>query len=423
MSSNSRVLLIYRNRGCDIPDAYLEKAVKEYGSWSGYSFVINGEINSDSSAGGASVNGIKTLCAHEDIKDVDILFALGKEETPVGGGCPNFQPFEAITDNAGNVNVLVFVDGELASFKDNKATEGRPYLFFNQRLRPMINSVWSMAGGDAAKFADFMALPHNESGIIADVGKEGCVCIFTSTPDKPFMAYLDGDNFPTYDEYPWGFTNNTLGYKESEAIVQKPDDKQKDTTVANFHVFRVGAAVLVNQDVRKLYEEYHGKPVGNWKQRPAVTIHPDKLEKALKDTRLTVSVLAGVVPTQATKPATKAAQEISSDVTKEKIKKFVDANVLEVMSPEQMAANEKARPTIWEETGWKYEDFIIATNLGKVIDFFKKEHPEKINQIVHDLCHIIFQQQKDLAALTEPEKKTEPASVPQTGKKRYSMSG
>jgi len=453
MSTKSRALFIYRNKNTESAETYLAKACETYPSWSGLGLIDDGQITySQNHEGPASSAGILNLIRMPDTIDKDILIVLGKEEsgTVVKEDDDNLQPFVLIEDGEGDdavTKVIAFVDGPFEEYASNNEPQGRPFLFTKHRLLPFIYSTWNLCGGNADKFMEEIRKPHIEAMLLGMAGKDASIAIMTTASDKPFAYYTNTENG---DEYSWGFVNNTCEWEDKTPMSGSQNstetrgnktkntlkmgtapvrDVGKDTTSPVMYNFRVNANIIKNSDIRELYIKFHGKQPPNYQSRPAVSLLPDKYQEASKDSKVSLLVVAGTEPAKSTAAivqpsATETAAQILSAVVKEKLKKFVDSNVLQVMSPEEMSKNELPLPTFWDQTGWKLEDFVNSKNRDEILEklFNNAEYKTASKELVRDLCYAIFRLNKDLEHATDPEKiEAKPVASPPPGKDRFKM--
>lgn len=435
MSTKSRALFVYCNPGHTPPDEFLKKACMQYPSWNAIAFMENGELIWSNDNGGATVDGFKSVREDESRKSLPTFHILGREEDidkTVDENDDNVQPWVLVERGEGDENktmVLVAVDGPLEHFATNPAPEGRPLLFVGTKLQAMVQSIWDMTGKNPDKFAEQMRMPHNQAAIETMVGEDGTVVIMTPA-DKFWMYYGSPKNG---DEYTWGIVNDSCGYTEVKNNKMKETLKSTTADVSNTqevqYLFRPNANIIKTQDLKPLYEKYHGKALSNnqMQKRQAASVLPEKLQEAKSDPKITVSIISSSKP--AIQPGTKTTEEAVADVgTKISIKKFVDANVLEAMSPEQMEKNEAPKTTFWDQTGWKLDDYVNAKNSANIDKKLIKEFPDAAEMLLRELRYGIFQLNKDLERATKPpteETKTVSSAASSTParKNRFAMNG
>lgn len=450
MSTKSRALFFHCNANSPPPEAFLKAACEKYKSWNGLAFIDGDEVVWSQDNGGPTPSGLLAIRNKDGIKDKDCFFAFGLEEDtskPVAEDSDNLQPWVLVEEGEGDeakAKVVVFVDGPLEHFATNTAPEGRPMLFLGSKLQPMIQSLWRMCGGDMDKFCEQMRMPHSIAAIESMLGEDGAAMIVVAA-DKGFMYYGSPKNG---DEFPWGFANDTCGYKEGGAVTSKTRSNLKMSTsdiTGNTaalkteqthqevqYLFRPSANIIKKADLKALYIKYSGRQLSNsqMEQRQAAPLIPELLEEAKADSNITLSIVSGTSPAKVQGGATKVTEQVANVAEKGELKKFVDANVLIVMSPEEMEKNELPKPTFWDQSGWTLEQFINAKNLEAVLDKLLEgaKYAGAVKQLVQDLRYAIFQSEKDLAAATEPPKPAEPEKVAEpapssgTRKNRFAMS-
>jgi hypothetical protein len=423
MSKISRSLIIYRHKNMNVPDAYLEKAVKAYPHWCGLAFLSDGEITYSQSIEPATVAGIKKIQNDEEYINSDIIFTLGREagkpELTDASTC--LQPFETITEIKGNAQIthaIAFVDGDFSEYANNEASDGRPYLFVKTYLTPKIRDIWELVGEDPQKLANQLKKPHVDKEIIAAAmsgeDKEVCIAILTSAPEKGFISFMSSDKS---DDYPWGFVNDSLGYTGTDDNDEEGDKtgstaKTGDTSRPTMFQGRPPATLIKNEHLRAAYSKFHGKPTPNgYKERSWQSILPDMVEAARTE-GWDLKPLASTEPTKPDKPATVSVPTVTNKEKALQFVKAIDVSTLVVMTPEEMAKNEIARPTFFDQTGAKLQDVINWDK--KTVDKLIEDNPELASVLFRDYAFAIHRLNSELEEATKPEPVVQTANKPKT---------
>jgi len=202
-----------------MPDDFIEKMLEVNPSVAGFAVAVEAEggekgiikVDGDSSGNQnlADVQGIQN-----DYLDSTCIFYFGK--FPDEFSEDSVQPFVAIVDEAGDHEMVVFMDGNF----EEKAIEGSKnsaeYDVFSKFLKSALVRIWKGADKDIHATMEEISTDPGLAELIGMWYKgRGTIVLLASNGEMITF----GENALT-KEYDWGWTSNPCGYGEKTVVAK-----------------------------------------------------------------------------------------------------------------------------------------------------------------------------------------------------------
>lgn len=428
--------IVVKKAGQLIPDAFLERAIKNNPTFFGAAVVTADEQGTTSleisttEEGEYSLEAVKEL--QEALKEGDVLFYFGK--FPKEHDLDDRQPFLAVKNSAGDNIIAVCMDGEFPSAPEG-SKHSREYHVFGEYLQEKLQSIYDDAGQDLDKFLEKMKAPMVTKEINNLTGPMANITLFTNQADVvPFVKNM---NF----SFDWGTTSSAYGF-ETQATADKPagmlgrlqkvvgraappvpsakpkaEDKPAEVPAApkkeevsedEYEMRSPPSQLKGRKPLRNWYENVFGSVPDNYKDRPSVRVKKKKVEAKTppvvqkqetvakdfkdfpKDRVAATAVTAPAVPTARAAPAVPAkGKDVAPKHVSVDNKPITDKNVraAEVQAAQE-AEEAKILPFIPAHEKQKLvEVFLKSANVTKFMDAKSKDYihdPKELQKLEED---------------------------------------
>jgi hypothetical protein len=161
------------------------------------------------------------------------------------------QPYPILTSKAGSLLINAFADGEFGAFADDQ--EFDPGTAFIMRFfADQVAEKYKECGNNLDKLFKELEREDFRTTLWPKMEPRGCVILHDVRGN---VLTLSRSNGKEYGQFEWGFTSNTLGYKEEP--IEETEDKMPE-----------GLSFL---EQRKWAAEHKGKPVATKEKKEVVT--------------------------------------------------------------------------------------------------------------------------------------------------------
>jgi hypothetical protein len=165
------------------------------------------------------------------------------------------QPYPILTSKAGSLLINAFADGEFGAFADDQ--EFDPGTAFIMRFfADQVAEKYKECGNNLDKLFKELEREDFRTTLWPKMEPRGCVILHDV---RGQVLTLSRSNGKEYGQFDWGFTSNTLGYKE-----EKPEETQEDKMPE-------GLSFL---EQRKWAAEHKGKPAAKKEEKKEVVTAP-----------------------------------------------------------------------------------------------------------------------------------------------------
>lgn len=460
-----RVIAV-KNPGQLWPDAWIEAALKEHPSCSGFAAVTD-SVDEAGTATGKEMSTLHnitdkdhpafTLAAVQDLqnnfKDETVIGSFGRSSTVVS--LEDAQPFVLLQNDDETPALVAFVAGEYPGFAQTGSTLSPEYHLTQKYLIPKIGQLARLCDGDIDKLMQELLDPVFKGEIETKWATRGTV-LFLSDTDK-YLAFELND---LKRDYPWGRVSDHCGFdvpkegsfpertitagknlaKSLQRAVSGPVSQvpaaqvvgklapppQPDTAIPEKEYWTPPANLFgkpLKSLIRSKHRELYGSndlPEGYNKPGFRMEIPKGKgAIKALSDlpavagnTTLAKEIKAAApVATQVTdKPQPILSPQIVEALQEDFLtrfdhtKKVVDANNALILDPDIMSAMENQLPPVWKQVGMDLESLFSA----KYPDFedIGRKYPDFMSMLAFNMIGLLMRSYKTV----EPVKPSAPAS-------------
>lgn len=307
-------VVVFKEKGKVLPDAFLEKVLKENPSGFGYAFCADDQPGEVLVSPGASA----TL---EEVKEVQntfdssaILFCFCKTDNT---DTTDVQPFKIITDDKEKVLLAGVLEGEYTIYGEPKSPKPASHFALFKHVGPRLNQLHRLVKGDVNGFIEELSsqVQQDEFTSMSLKGEHSVIALMF--PNGKVLTFTGNCEL---SEFPWGWTSNTYGYTETaelsakdrmkailakkkaekaatsdtkEAVVEKEVDlpitaTKTDTAVPDNVYVQCPKEINGNKNIRNFYIKHAGFQPSGYKKKPKVLVQKKTNEtiKDLKDPRL-----------------------------------------------------------------------------------------------------------------------------------------
>lgn len=209
MTATNKTIILVREPGVDLPEAYIRKVLTACPNGGGYSV----QSKNDKGEPELITDNMNTAPTLDDVQELlkgysshRILLAFNKLEKTDE---KFLQPYHVAID--GDDILLSFgIDGTFPAMIEAGSTEES--LFAQRVMFPNIQKLIKFSGGDQDKFLAELRDPTFVEMVMSRIGDRGAFCFLLPTGEPIWL----GKN-TLGSTFPWGQVSDTLGYTETPA--------------------------------------------------------------------------------------------------------------------------------------------------------------------------------------------------------------
>lgn len=420
-------VVVFKNKGSLIPNGYLKQVEATYDKAFGLAMLWDKEIVSITTDDNlkASVFDVfdSQIQAEDEYKDIPQLFYFAANDTAKFQP-EDLQPFTLLTD--GDKKLLVaFLEGDFPDY-DHASAHIKEFYAVNEYLKPKIESLYELVGRDISKLLGQLKSGPNNHDILkasCNLGGRASVILFASNGE---IVRIDSNK--DFGSYPWGWTTNTLGFKDGlqskEMLQQKiatlimptREVAKTDTTLpASVLLPKVRPPQgLSNKSTKEWYRANNAEedaslrapangilPMG-WERRVPITIRKDRISKHPELVVLLNAANTSAAPDGPKEggkdtaphnlPIVEPWKETPYVIDPKELPKVVDyLEKLDLnntpISTEEMDNTEKKNKTLAELAGISSDDYLRWK--PAVIPDLVTKYPQATQLLLRDLIHKI----------------------------------
>lgn len=205
-------VIIRRNAGGSIPQAYLTLALEKNPTGWGAAIVTDGKLQI---AGGDSLDIEQIQETIKMFDKSDITFYLCNSPSAINAD--DLSPF-TILHHENEPQLVAFIEGKFPGFE--KAGSSHPGEFFlaTEYLIPKLQDMYELADGNLIKVMDQIKKPYFKKELLNSAVPRGVITLVSTTNETLSFAQADDSA-----EYSWGWVSQNYGY-----ALSPPEDRTKE---------------------------------------------------------------------------------------------------------------------------------------------------------------------------------------------------
>lgn len=212
-------VIIRRNSGLLVPDAYAELAIKANPTAWGAAIVTEGELQLNKGEG-LDLEMFKDTIQAFDKQDITFYLCSSPSAIDIG----DVSPFTILTnDDKEQTPLLVaFIEGNFPQFEKTGSSHPAEFFVANEYLIPKLQELFELADGDIAKVMSTIQKPYFKREMMNVAVPRGAITLVSATGEALTFAQADDSA-----EYPWGWVSKNLGYAKAAPAEKAEEPKKK----------------------------------------------------------------------------------------------------------------------------------------------------------------------------------------------------
>lgn len=217
-------IIVVKNQGKQVPDQFLEKVLEKYPSCYGVAFATEGDVLVDRTRGTLTLEDLKDQLENI-LKDHTVTMFFG--EFPNDFNDDDIMPMVLLGTNESPL-LISFVEGDFSAYKQEESKHSDQFFFTHKVLIPQAKQIYDLTEGNWDKVMGALQQDHTKRMLLNGVDA-GCITLLDHRGE--LVSHVAGTESAKFD---WGFTSQTLGYKEG-TYPEKKEESKKDSLAARLH--------------------------------------------------------------------------------------------------------------------------------------------------------------------------------------------